>query len=326
MSAILFANIEELQPYMSNMMQDTRLESLESFINAAQAEVELITGTEVMADLILAYNDDTMSAAQEELLPVVRKALVPMAFYKHSMKGSLLITDSAYSTEEGQNTKRPYQWQMRNFQKQCLADYAAGMNALWLYLLDNVADFADWEASPEYIYLQQRPINLLSEWGKAGRRIANWRTHYALLPEMNMVWEDLAVEISQELVDEINDGLLNGLSTLNEDLLPYIQRYVAHATVERAALTLPVSIDADGLLLNEVAPATQNSDVVKQESDRAGLQRQASEEASRALCRLKKFLDTNANEDDYVGYYTKFLENPTDEPTLNNDGDKLIFM
>lgn len=326
MGAILFDDFSDMKPFLGSAFSDIALESLESNLNNSKPDIELMTGKELLKDLIDAYEAGTMTEEQENLLPYIRKPLVNMCFFRHSNQGSININDSGYTASESETTKRPYQWQIRNFQRQCLNDYADGMKELWEYLHENVADFSDWPDTEQYIYLQQKPINELQEWAKSGRRIANWRTHYALLPEMGMVWDDLANDISTALWEDFNQELLDGFSPENEALLPYIQRYLAHATIARAAKTLPLSFEAEGIFLKEVASTTANSDVAKQESDRAAVQKQASQEAKAALCRLIKFLDDNATEDTYSGYYNEFIEGEEELPKLNNEGDKLIFM
>lgn len=326
MSAILFDDFKEMKPFLGSSFNDMSLETLESYLNNSRPEIEIVTGKALMQTLIDNFDDSGMSNVEIDLLPYVRKPLVAMCFYKHSMQGSLNIGDNGYVTEETETTKRPYQWQMKNFQRQCLRDYSDGMQALWEYLVANILDFPDWEDTDEYKFLQQVPINLFKHWPKSGRRIADWRTHYALLPEMKMVWDDLENKISTALWEDLNAELISGLSEDNETLMTYIRRYVAHATIDRASLTLPLSIEADGILVREVESTSANSDTVKQISDKAALQKQAKDEANKAFCRLIKFLNSNATETLYSGYYTEFIENNPGNPTLNNDGDKLIFM
>jgi hypothetical protein len=326
MSAILFDSFSEVKPFLGSGFSDMSLETLESYLNNSKPEIKIVTGSDLLETLIENYDNSDMSAAEEALLPFIRKPLVAMTFYKFSMQGSLNIGDNGFVAEETETTKRPYQWQMKNFQRQCLADYASGMKDLYEHLLANVLDFPDWEDTEEFLFLKQVPINLFMQWPKSGRRIADWRTHYALIPEMKMVWDDLENKISTALWNDLNDELISGLTENNETLMTYIRRYVAHATIDRATLTLPLSIEADGIIVKEVESTSANSDTVKQISDKAALQKQAKDEANKAFCRLIKFLNSNADETLYSGYYSEFIENNTGNPTLNNDGDKLIFL
>lgn len=326
MEGILFNDFSEIKEHVSAVNGDFSMESINSYIKSSLDEIKIMTGQEVLSDLIEAFDDNSLTAIQEELLEVIRKPLANMAFYKYANAGTLKISDSGFSAEETETTKRPFQWQIRDFKKQCLDDYSAGMVTLWDFLQTNSGDFAAWDSSKEYIWLQQRPINELDEWHKSGRRITNWRTHWTLLPEMQLVWEDLKVEITEELWDTINDELLDGFSSQTENLMPYIQRYVAHATIERAAQTLPVSIDADGILIKEVASSTANSDIIRQENERNTIQKSAKLEASKALCKLLKYLDNNADEFTYSPYYESFLANQEETPKMNDAEDKLIFI
>lgn len=326
MSALFLDNNIELKKFVSFVINDVRVESLESYVNNSKTDIAILTGDELIDDLKTKYDAGTLTDEEAILVDLIRKPLFAMTFFRHSNQGSMTISDSGYSTQEDETTKRPYQWQIRNFQKQALSDYAEGMSALFAYLLANKADYTLWTDSKAYANCIQRPLTTIDDWFNSGRRIANWRTHYTLFPEMNMVWKDLRIHITSELVAEIHAEFLTSLSADNIILLPYIQRYVAHATVERAVMTLPVSIEASGLIIQEVASGTNNNDLIKQESDRSLIQKQASEESRRALCQLKAFLNSNATASKYVGYYTKYLENPTEPIKLNNDGDKIIFM
>jgi hypothetical protein len=326
MNVILFEDFDsDVKPVMGSSFGNFRIESLASVLVNSKPAIELMTGKDLLDSLIEAY-EDSPSDEEMDLIKVIRKPLINMAFFQHSNTGSLAISDSGYVNIEGENGKKPFAWQIRLFQKQCLSDYAAGMNELWIYLNENADDFSDWLETDEYANLKQRPINRLNQWEKAGRRISNWRTHYALFPEMNLVWDDMKDVLSTALWEDLNTELLDDLSEENEDLMKYIRRYVAHATIARAAHTLPIVIDADGILLNEVAATSNNNDVIKQESDRAGVERHAKEEACKAMSRLKTFLNNNATEDTYSGYFSVFLENPAEPTRLNDDGDKLIFM
>lgn len=326
MSALFIDTTIQLRKFNSSINADFRVEGLESHINNSKVDISLMLGDALIDDLQAKYDDASATDDELDLIDLIRKPLIAMAFFRHSNQGTMLISDSGYTTEEGANTKRPYQWQIRNFQKQVLNDYAEGMSALFNYLVVNKADYSLWTDSDEYANCIQRPLSNIDQWQHAGRRIANWRTHYTLFPEMNMCWKDLGVHISHELVAEVNEEFLTSLSADNLLLLPYLQRYVAHATIERAALTLPVSIEANGLMIQELASGTNNNDVIKQESDRSLIQKQACEETKRALCQLRTFLNANATASKYVGYYNKYLLNPIEPVKLNNDGDKIIIM
>lgn len=324
-NTILFETFDDMKPYLGSGFESIQIETLNSDLKNSLSDIEIMTGSALLSDLVTAYREDTMSAAQTAILPIIRKPLANICFYRHSNSNVMMIGDSGYGVEEGANKKAPYQWMIRNFQKQRLSDYAAGMNELWIYLLDNSTDFPTWDNTAEYLNLMVRPINDLKEWAKSGRRIANWRTHYALFSEMNLAWEDTATYISQGLVEDVNNWLTNGGADADlEALLPYLQRYIAHATLERAAPNLPISIEAEGLLINEVDSTTANSDKIIQ--DKQMILAQASKEACRALSRMREFLTANATASKYEPYYTKFLLNYEGPVELNTDGDKLIFI
>lgn len=324
MDAIFFENFDQIKPFAGSAIGTFNIDSLISYMNEAKDEVQIMVGKELMDELIEAYNDNSATEFQRNLIDKIRHPLVKMTFYKHSLEGSLYVSDNGYTTEETETTKRPYQWQMRDFRNSCLKGYSSGMANLWDFLIENIDDLGTYNETDEYLNFQQRPINQFKEWAKSGRRIADWRTHYALFPEMNLVWADLDKEISQDLIDQVNEHLVDGSDSDVDELLPYIQRYIAHATILRAIDTLPIEINANGIIITEIASTTANSDVSKQESDRASIKKQSEIESKKALCRLKKFLNENSTAIKYTGYHEMFLTGTTTTSPLNSSTDKLI--
>ena len=324
-NTILFETFDEMKPFLSSAMGGFNIESLDSDLKNSLADIKIITGKELLDDLVTAYRDGTTTTEQDNLIAVIRKPLANICFYRHSNSATMNISDGGYTSEENTTAKRPYQWQIRNFQKQRLADYAAGMVELWEYLLANKADFTAWDDTDEYKNLKNRAIVTLKDWANAGRRISNWRTHYAVLPEMNIVWEDLAQFIGQDMLDDLQAHIEAGTPDTDLDaLMVYVKRYVAHATIERACSTLPISVEAEGLIINEVDTTTANSDKITQ--DKEMLKGGAEREACKALNRMIDFLNSNATASKYESYYTPYILNKPTRTPLNQDGDKILLL
>ncbi len=321
-----FNSTDEIKPFLGVAVSDISEESLESYAINSMSDIAIITGNAFILDLWDKFKDNSLSEDEEEIVGKIKKPIANMTFCRHSMQGVLFISDSGYSIEEGANSKRAFQWMLRDFRYECLKAYSEGMNVLWEYVLDNIESFSAIGESEQYIYLKKRPINKLNQWASAGRRIADWRTHFSLCAEMSIVWEDMSSIISAALLEEVDSYLLEGGT--NEDidaLLIYIRRYVAHHTIERSAITMPISIEANGLVLKEVASTTNNNEVVKQVTDKNLIQKQAEVESIKAKKRLLEFLNANATADKYVGFYNEYILNY--EPIITNTiENKIIIM
>lgn len=327
MAKIFFEDFSEMKPYLGSAFESINILTLESYLRNSLSHIANITGIDYLNKLLDDYDGSGLSTEDEALVLKIRKPLVNMCFKMYANGGTLMITDSGIFAQESETTKRPHAWQIRDLKKQCMADYADGMKELFDFIYENRADYTEIIACEEWLFLMNRPIWRYKQWFYNGRRIANWNTHFALLPEMTMVWDDLAPIISQALWEEINT-VITGYVDDNVEiyaLLPYIQRYVAHATVSRAAESLPITISDTGLILDEVA-ATATNDAVKKNANGNALAKQSGAEAEKAMARLIKFLNSTADADTYAGYYEAFLMNPIAPVVLNKKGDKIIFM
>lgn len=321
-----FSTADELKPYFGFAVSDISLEGLESSAINSMSDIAIMVGMPQMEILWTEFQANNLTPEQEALVEKIKKPLANMLFNNHSYGGSINITDSGYTTEEGANAKRLFEWQMRGLRKHCLKSYSQGMAELWAFVVENIADYTDISTSEEFLSLKNRPINALHQWMSAGRRIADWRTHYALTAEMNNVWEDSSSFLSADLKLEVDSYLADGGTDEDLDaLLPYIRRYVAHYTIERACVSLPISIEAEGLIINELVQNRDSNLVQRQMTDKRLLMQQAKDETMRAKKKLEEFLTNNANATKYVGYYNEFILNAV--PLVNNTTEnKIIIM
>lgn len=321
-----FNTTSEMKSYISVMVSEMSEESLESYAINSMSDIAIITSNAVILSLWDKFKAGTLTEQEEALVESIRKPIANMTLSRHSKQAVLYISDSGYTTEEGTNANKPFQWMMRDFRAECMASYSKGMDELWEFIVANKDDYPTIVESDQYKYLIGRPINKLNQWAAAGRRIADWRTHYSLCAEMTIVWEDMSSFISVALRGEVESYLLDG--STNEDmelLLKHIRKYVAHHTIERAAPNLPISIEADGLIIKEVASTTNNNEIAKQMSDKGLMMKQATEEAAKYKKKLVDFLNTNATADKYVGYYEAYLLNAV-PPVINTTDNKIILM
>lgn len=321
-----FNTTSEMKSYISVMVSEMSEESLESYAINSMSDIAIITSNAVILSLWDKFKAGTLTEQEEALVESIRKPIANMTLSRHSKQAVLYISDSGYSTEEGTNARKPFQWMMRDFRAECMASYSKGMDELWEFIVANKDDYPTIVESDQYKYLIGRPINKLNQWAAAGRRIADWRTHYSLCAEMTIVWEDMSSFISVALTEEVESYLLDG--STNEDmelLLKHIRKYVAHHTIERASPNLPISIEADGLIIKEVASTTNNNEIAKQMSDKGLMMKQATEEAAKYKKKLVDFLNANATADKYVGYYEAYLLNAV-PPVINTTDNKIILM
>ena len=321
-----FNTTSEMKSYISVMVSEMSEESLESYAINSMSDIAIITSNAVILSLWDKFKAGTLTEQEEALVESIRKPIANMTLSRHSKQAVLYISDSGYTTEEGTNANKPFQWMMRDFRAECMASYSKGMDELWEFIVANKDDYPTIVESDQYKYLIGRPINKLNQWAAAGRRIADWRTHYSLCAEMTIVWEDMSSFISVALRGEVESYLLDG--STNEDmelLLKHIRKYVAHHTIERAAPNLPISIEADGLIIKEVASTTNNNEIAKQMSDKGLMMKQATEEAAKYKKKLVDFLNANATADKYVGYYEAYLLNAV-PPVINTTDNKIILM
>lgn len=311
----LFETQQDIKPFVSGTNINNDIKTLEGYLDTAAEEYMIpVLGREYYSDFVSKYNTNDLSTAQEAALKYLQAPLAHFAYYLMACDGGLSIDDSGITTTESGNAKRPYQWQARDFKKNRLKHGWIAMQAMIKYLHTNKADHTTYWDSAERKDLYALVVYDIERWRRYDG-IDGMGTWWKL---RNYIRETVENELKSNLGEDFytayNTWLLAAQSPESEDntaLLPYIERVIINGTLEKACYTLPITLNANGIYIEEIDRGLQNDETQKKapESDILRMQNHANLKLSSAIAMLKKYLDTNASADKYQEYYSSDLYN-----------------
>lgn len=297
------------------------------FDDAARDFIVQVLSQDEFDSLEANYNDDSLTAAQEILLPLVQNALTNFGYYLFADDGTMSITDSGFMRQEHTEAKSAYQWQVRQFKTRRWTNGWRALEKLAKVLYANMDDYTAWRDSEERkIYNSQFVWHTLQM--RKYFRIDNWGTMWALQAEFIRVQEDdirpmITAEIYDSLIADIDE---DNLTAQNEPLLPLVQAVQVFGVLGASVLNYGFEFGKEGLASASTESTNSNEKVITITPmiERERLKRVFDERLKKAKCALLDFLNSNSSADDYPSYYTKFVNVSVDE-TDHNDG-KGVFL
>lgn len=145
---MLLKTIAELKKYVGALQGNLNFQTLESSIRQAEFKFLIpVLGQDFWQELDTAYQANTLSAAQTDLLPLVQQPLACFAVLEAVPFLSLQMGDGGIVELSSQNTQAPRQFLLQEL-KAALVDSAdQGLEALLVYLEDHADTFPTWKAS-----------------------------------------------------------------------------------------------------------------------------------------------------------------------------------
>lgn len=324
--ATLFKTLPELQQNVT-VSNALSLPTLAPFLQNSEPESEVIrvTGQAIYADLVSAYNANSMTASQTALLPYVQKPLANLALHAYVQQSGVLISTSGLTADR---EKQPYQYQQIKLEQSLLNTAYFSLDALIAYLFANQADFPTWKDTSEYKLTRGNFINAPTEFTKWVNIKNNYRTLVALRPFMLQVESanikaTIGADMYAVLKTEIEEG---NLTEVNYNLVnEYIQPAVAHLSTARAVQELNFNITADGAFLHGIK-ASSNANIKEvvgpDMAQKAAYASLHENDGNAWLTRLTEYLNANASATVFPEYFASDLYQTPDAAEANWDLDE----
>lgn len=260
-----------------------------------------ILGSPTYDSLLSQYWNDTLSTANEALLPYAQKALANLAVYYFLQEGGVMISDRGTTTDRNETA---FQWQHKKAETFYLNAGYDALDRLIKFLIANTDDYANW-SKEEYLGHQGNSLlNSVELFQQYVNINSSYRSYKRLLPTLKMVEE---TQIRDLITPGIHDALL-AKSTFNDDdknLLIYIRPAIAHLVIAEALGSLNFEITGDGAFIYSLRSTVRNIQRSESPSEDA-LALQAQNFRTKGLSyltRLENFLNENASENLYADYF-----------------------
>lgn len=323
----LFTDFSEVKRFIG-ADANNELGTLEPYFEDAARDFLIPVMGQAEYDLLEANFPDSLTPAQEKILPIAQNVIANFGYYLYADDGTMVINDSGFMRVEHSDAKSAYQWQVREFKTRRWTNGWRAAEKLAKEMYANMSDYALWQTSDE-----RTEYNRIFVWHtlqmKRYFRIDSWGTMWALHAEFIRVQEDvLSPMITPELYDSVLDDIMtDSLSADTEPLLPLISAVQVAGVLKSAALDFGFEFGKDGLTKSEVDKSANNSDkrTLTPIAERDRLHKVFSEKYHKAYCALKQYLDANSTAEKYASYYSEFVDVEAEDETDHNQ-DKGVFL
>lgn len=306
---------------VKQVLRISSVDSDSSLPDMAEAEYTHIIpkiGKDLYDELHAAYNGNTLSPIQAELLLKIQKPLAAYAYFDSLALQHAMITDAGVRRTTTDNMPSAYRWEFDGV-KDTLANKAAqGMEVLLEWLEDNKASFPTYTASAAYAERSRFLLKSAEDFSNQYRLDQKYRTYNALLTIMDDA-EQLYVNsmIGAEFFGELK--LLTSPNTLQKELIGFLKKAIAHFTLYHA-------FEKNTVTMTEMGPSIYDRYADRGANDRAqplmdmmtatmqALQR----DGQTYLIKAKQLLDKNASDTVFPTYFNSTHYSAPAEPVDHN--------
>lgn len=300
---LLFQTTTELKQYI-NVSGDLQPATfLPSMQKAEDVWISVVLGPAQYADLVTAYNANTLSTIQSNLLDQVRKAEASLGMYLLLPILGVRIGDAGLMTAGGVDQQRALQWQNDDLRNQLLYDGYNALDNLYNFLFANQSLYPDWVSSVAYTQFTQYFINRVADFqAQVDIDNSNW-IFRKLVPLMNNIEQNAIIDTIGEpfftyLKEQIAADTLAGPDII---AVQYIQEALARLTMARALMD-PNLTEVFAIFLRGRTDAQDRRKWEK--ADYTVLQIQYAQEGESMLLRAKMYFNTTATGSIYAAYFT----------------------
>lgn len=324
---VFFEDYDEVKQYVGTGYNNLDFDTIGPFTSAAgEAYLVPLLGRGEYDKLVTDWEAESVASEHVALLNKVRPAIAYFAHFLFAQEGGVTLNEDGIQRKEDENNKSAYQWQTRDYKRAQLDKGWTAMNALLVFLKDNVGDYALWGASPErtrVCKLMLPDVDTLAAYANV-RDMATW--WYLIRLQVECTRDILSKHITEDLMNDLLDGMLNDdLEAEEEEIKEMVQIVVAKYIMYEGLQDLPFRVSAGGVYLDTLEDGTRN--IEKESQNLSDIKKYANREYKKmesALCDLKTYLNENATADKFADYYTAFIENASDDVVLNEDSKNVF--
>lgn len=174
-----------------------------------------VLGNELYQELVTAYEGDSLSNDQRQLLRKCQAVIVPMAYVDSLPFIQTLITDNGVVAMETAETRKAFKWEYNNVVEALQKRGYNALELLILFLKKNADNFPKWSESP---YNDKNGFAIIRSGADLGSVTTLLQPHrsymllrglFPLVAELYLV-ENLGLEYYAALTQRIIDGAVEG--------------------------------------------------------------------------------------------------------------------
>lgn len=228
----LIKTTDEIQKYLiTDASFDPK--TILPYIEPAEYEVQRMLGKVQYEELDDYYEASGTGIAElDALLPIVQRPLVYFAFLKGLDVFNVSIGNNGIAIVSNNTLVPASKERIENLRKNILDSAFDALEALLIFLEDNIDDYPLWESSDAYAYQYEfligsaRKFDELIKIERSRLTFLKWRPAMA---DVELLQMDPVV--SKDLMDELKTQIKAGTVTVNnQKILPHLQKALAYLT------------------------------------------------------------------------------------------------
>lgn len=270
-SAANNVKMEEVRNYIA-ISSSMKFEHVEPHIDNAERDfIKPLLGDSLYAELQDFYdimpvdNPTEVQIATKELLQLVQRSLIHLAYWIGFDFLNVEVSDSGFRRIESDKVKGLYRYQEENLRAYFKTNGFNGLDDALEFIDENIVSFNEFKLSPNWTQLKQAFIPDTKTFdGIYG--INNSRLTFLRLKQFMKINEDF--EIKKALGETIYNYMkaqmvLDAPEAKAKALLPYIQKPLAYLSVADLMLESGADLSEKGLYFSQTVSTTNNDTEVK---------------------------------------------------------------
>jgi len=330
----LFKTIAEIKEHLAVNLA-SNINSLLPYIKRAESKYIIsVLGKDQYKDLMSWYHQDSGSSSssgsgiplteneQQDLLEKVQEPLANLAYLLYIPMGNVQASDGGFTVMETTNKKIASQYRIEDLKKSFREAGHEGIDTLLEFLEDNADTYNLWKSSSAYTVFKQFFINTAGDFSEYYNISSSRLTFLAMKSTMKKIEEfEIRQVISKALFDKIKAEIAGTLSADNQTLLDdYIKPAVAHLTIARAAIDLPVAVTDSGLFIGSIVGEKISQKKKAPDPNISALIGAAQRDGQAYIEQMERFL--NDNPDKYPEYKASDIFDDADNASKNDLDNK----
>ncbi len=304
----LFKTVEEFKAFLGISLTKDFPRILPDIEWAEKKYIIPYLGNSQYEQLLNAYQNDTLTPDEENLLDKVRMPLAHFTFSKYIILNQVIVDNSGISIVSDSHRKTAFQWQVNDLKGSYFLTKAYdGLDFLLQFLEENKVKYPDWVSGEGYTLTNQFFINSTAQFN-THVNIDNSRLSFvALWQEIRRTETFLIAPILGDIFfSELKTKLVdNTLSAKELELISFIQPCLAYYTVANGIITLPLGSRGSGFTVENLLSEGSN---IKEErvfnvDEVSRMSKQYLQYANEYAGKLKKYLNATASAAVFKTYF-----------------------
>lgn len=247
----LFTTTDELkQFYPARVTFD--IADLLPTIKAVEREYlrDQVLGEGQLNELQEAYTADTLTAAQEELLEMVRTAVANLAIYQYTGFGNVELSASGLVAGQTEHKRPAAEWRTRDLERAALRAGYRGLDDTLGYLQAHRSDFPTWVSSEQCTALDTGWLRSTRDFGRFVQIGNSGYLYTRMLPVVRRIESEVVAkticseDLRTDLLEKLTDGTLDATE---KQLVHLAQMATAHLTMADCVVELSLGMDDRGV-------------------------------------------------------------------------------